>query len=52
MIIEHDLAIPSDDITLCADVFRPRDFNSNLAPVIMTRGLYSKGIEYKTSFAL
>jgi putative CocE/NonD family hydrolase len=50
MIIERDVAIPSDDITLRADVFRPKDSNSNPAPVIMTMGPYGKGVEYKTGY--
>jgi putative CocE/NonD family hydrolase len=50
MIIERDVPIPSDDITLRADVFRPKDSNSNPAPVIMTMGPYGKGVEYKTGY--
>jgi putative CocE/NonD family hydrolase len=50
MIIERDVAIPSDDITLRADVFRPKDSNSSPAPVIMTMGPYGKGVEYKTGY--
>ncbi|KAI1198078.1 peptidase S15 [Nemania serpens] len=49
MIIERDVAIPSDDISLRADVYRPKD--SKPAPVIMTMGPYGKGVEYKTGFA-
>ena len=50
MIIERDVAIPSDDgIVLRADVFRPND--GVPAPVIMTQGPYGKGVEYKTGYA-
>jgi putative CocE/NonD family hydrolase len=49
MIIERDVSIPSDGITLRADIFRPKD--SKLAPIIMTMGPYGKGVEYKTGYA-
>jgi len=49
MIIERDVAIPSDGIILRADVFRPSD--GKPAPVIMTLGPYGKGVEYKTGYA-
>ena len=49
MIIDRDVAIPSDDTILRADVFRPKDLKP--APVIMTMGPYGKGAEYKTAYA-
>ncbi len=49
MIIKRDVAIPSDDVVLRADVFRPK--TSPQVPVIMTLGPYGKGIEYKTGYA-
>ncbi|KAF2814483.1 uncharacterized protein BDZ99DRAFT_473538 [Mytilinidion resinicola] len=49
MIIERDVPILSDDTTLRADIFRPKD--SFQYPVIMTMGPYGKGNEYKTGYA-
>ncbi|KAJ5368284.1 uncharacterized protein N7496_008044 [Penicillium cataractarum] len=49
MIIERDVPIVSDDVTLRADVFRPRD--KEHVPVIMTLGPYGKGVEYKDGYA-
>ncbi|KAJ6443622.1 peptidase S15 [Purpureocillium lavendulum] len=49
MVIERDVSIPSDDVCLRADVFRPR--GSKRVPVIMTMGPYGKGIEYKSGYA-
>jgi predicted acyl esterase len=50
MIIERDVAIPSDDgIILRADVFRPN--GDGPTPVIMTLGPYGKGVQYKDGYA-
>lgn len=49
MIIEREVPIVSDDVTLRADVFRPRD--KQHVPVIMTLGPYGKGVEYKDGYA-
>jgi uncharacterized protein len=50
MIIERDVAVPTDDGTILrADVFRPDDRAP--APVIMTLGPYGKGVPYQEGYA-
>ncbi len=49
MIIERDVAIPTDDGTILrADIFRPDD--EKPAPVIMTLGPYGKGVRYSDGY--
>lgn len=49
MIIERDVAIPTDDGTILrADIFRPED--ESPAPVIMALGPYGKGICYSDGY--
>jgi putative CocE/NonD family hydrolase len=50
MIIERDVPVLSDGITLRANIFRPK--TSKPVPVIMAMGPYGKGLEYKTGFPL
>ena len=50
MIIERDVPITMDDgLVLRADVFRPK--NGAPCPVIMTQGVYGKGVPYRDAFA-
>jgi predicted acyl esterase len=50
MIIERDVPILMDDgLVLKADVFRPKD--ETPSPVIMTLGVYGKGVPYRDAYA-
>src|SRR5690625_664344 len=50
MIVERDVPITMDDgIVLRADVFRPQ--GGLPCPVIMTQGVYGKGVPYRDAFA-
>ena len=49
LIIERDIPIPSEDVTLRADVFRPK--SGKPVPVLMSLGPYGKGVQYKEGFA-
>lgn len=50
MIIERDVAVPTDDGTILrADIFRPDD--GAPAPIIMTLGPYGKGVPYQDGYA-
>ena len=49
MKIERDVGIPSDDIILRADIFRPEA--DGKYPVIMTHGPYAKGLRYQEGYA-
>ncbi|KAJ5619329.1 hypothetical protein N7510_003313 [Penicillium lagena] len=50
IIVERDVPILMDDgLILKADVFRPKD--ETPSPVIMTLGVYGKGVPYRDAFA-
>ena len=50
LIIERDVPITMDDgLILRADVFRPKD--GTPCPVVMTQGVYGKGVPYRDAFA-
>lgn len=50
MIVERDVQIPMEDgVVLRADVFRPKD--GTPSPVIMTQGVYGKGVPYRDAYA-
>ena len=50
MIIERDVPIPMDDgLVLRADVFRPK--GNAPSPVIMSQGVYGKGVQYRDGYA-
>ena len=50
MIIERDVEVPMEDgLVLRADIFRPQD--GRPCPVVMTQGVYGKGVPYKDAFA-
>ncbi len=50
MVIERDVPIPMDDgLVLRADVFRPKE--NKPSPVIMTQGVYGKGVPYRDAYA-
>ena len=49
MIIERDVPITMDDgLVLRADVFRPK--SGTPCPVVMTQGVYGKGVPYRDAF--
>lgn len=50
MIIERDVPIPMDDgLVLRAYVLRPKE--DIASPVIMSLGVYGKGVTYRDAFA-
>ena len=50
MTIERDVTIPMDDgLVLRADIFRPS--GTTPTPVIMSQGVYGKGVQYRDGYA-